>query len=169
MLGFAAALRRSELVALDVEDVTFTDQGLEVIIRRSKTDQESAGTKICVPYGSSPKTCPVRTLRPWLEAAGVTGGAIFRSVNKGGRMAARRLTPGDVTRVVKRAARACGLDSTKLAGHSLRAGLATAAAQAGKNERAIMAQGRWRSVSVARRYIRDAGLFDDNAAAGIGL
>lgn len=70
---------------------------------------------------------------------------------------------------MKRAAAAAGLDASTFSGHSLRAGLATSAAKAGKSERAIMAQTGHRSVAMVRRYIRDADLFSDNAAAGIGL
>ena len=94
---------------------------------------------------------------------------MLRSVNRHGQLSAERLTDRTVALVVKRAALVVGLDPTRLAGHSLRAGLATAAAKAGKSERAIMAQTGHRSVTMVRRYIRDASLFSDNAAAGLGL
>ena len=168
-LGFAGAFRRSELVGLDVADLAFTGDGLEVTIRRSKTDQEGAGRKVGIPYGSTPSTCPVRAVRAWLELAGIVEGPVFRSVNRHGQLGAERLTDRTVALVVKRAALVVGLDATRLAGHSLRAGLATAAAKAGKSERAIMAQTGHRSVTMVRRYIRDANLFSDNAAAGLGL
>ena len=69
LLGFAGAMRRSELVGLDVADVQQTEEGLVVTIRKSKTDQEKAGRKIGIPYGSHPQTCPVRAVRAWLNAA----------------------------------------------------------------------------------------------------
>jgi integrase len=162
-------------VALDVEDIELVDDGLKVTIRRSKTDQEGEGRIVAVPCGSDPATCPVRSLRRWLDVAGIAEGAVFRAVNRGGALTTRRhngdgrLSARDVARVVKRAARAAGLDAKKLGGHSLRAGLATAAAKSGKSERAIMAQTGHRSPMMVRRYIRDANLFADNAAAGIGL
>lgn len=168
-LGFAGAFRRSELVGLDVSDLAFTKDGIEILIRRSKTDQEGAGQKVGIPYGGTPATCPVRAVRTWLDAAGISEGPVFRSVNRHGRLAEQRLGDRTVARVVQRRAEAVGLDPARYGGHSLRSGLATSAAKAGKAERIIMRQGRWRSVTMARRYIQDADLFSDNAAAGIGL
>lgn len=168
-LGFAGAFRRSELVALDVSDLAFTADGLEVTIRRSKTDQEGQGEKIGVPYGGNPATCPVRAVRSWLDGSGIVEGAVFRSVDRWGNLSPARLTDRAVALVVKRYAEAVGLDPALFGGHSLRAGLATQAAKSGKAERAIMRQTRHRSVAMVRRYIRDADLFSDNAAAGIGL
>ncbi len=168
LLGFAGAFRRAELVGLDVEDLTETDEGLEVMIRRSKTDQEGAGRKVGVPFGSDPATCPVRSVRAWRQAAGVDTGPLFRGVLHG-RLVSERLSTLGVARAVKRAAKAAGLDPSKFSGHSLRAGLVTCAARAGKSLNAIMEQTGHRSVPMVRRYIRDASLFKDNAAAGIGL
>lgn len=168
-LGFAGAFRRSELVALDVSDLAFTGDGLEVTIRRSKTDQEGRGEKVGIPYGGNPATCPVRAVRSWLDGSGIVEGPVFRSVDRWGNLSAARLTDRAVALVVKRYAEAVGLDPALFGGHSLRAGLATQAAKAGKAERAIMRQTRHRSVAMVRRYIRDADLFSDNAAAGIGL
>jgi site-specific recombinase XerD len=168
LVGFAAALRRSELVGLDVADLAFTDDGLEVTLRRSKTDQEGQGRKIGVPYGSDPSTCPIRSLQAWLRVSGITAGAIFRSVRHGA-MTDSRLRGADVASVVKRTAKAAGLDAAHFAGHSLRAGLATSAAKAGKSERVIMRTTGHKSIAMVRRYIRDADLFSENAAAGIGL
>ena len=169
MVGFAAALRRSELVALDVPDLCFTADGLELWLGRSKTDQEGEGARVGVPFGSDRATCPVRALRAWLEDAVLEDGAVFRSVSRHGRLGAR-LSDRDVARIVQRTALRAGLDPARYAGHSLRAGLATSAAKAGKRDRAIMKQGRWRSRAMVDRYVRDATLLDDdNAAAGIGL
>jgi integrase len=166
LLGFAGAFRRSELVHLDVGDLTWGEDGLTVTLRRSKTDQEGQGRKIGIPFGSTPEWCPVRTLRRWLEAVGLEDGPLFRPV-KGSTVSAARLSNQAVARLVKRATEAVGLDPSRFSGHSLRAGLATAAAKAGKSERSIMAQTGHRSAQVARRYIRDGGLFTDNAAAGL--
>ena len=93
---------------------------------------------------------------------------MFRPVN-GAKVGVDRLSDKAVARAIKRAATRAGLDPTRYAGHSLRAGLATSAAAVGASERAIMAQGGWKSVTMARRYIRDGSLFRDNAAALIGL
>ena len=169
LLGFAGAFRRSELVGLDAADLDFATEGLVVTLRRSKTDQEGAGAKVGIPYGSSPATCPVRGVRAWLQAAGITTGPVFRGVDRWGNMSTQRLTDQTIARVVKRAAHDAGLSADRYAGHSLRAGLATAAAEAGVSERIIMAQTRHRSLPMVRRYIRDGGLFRDNAAARVGL
>jgi integrase len=169
LVGFAAALRRSELVALDVADVEERDEGLAVTIRRSKTDQEGAGGQVGVPYGSNPLTCPVRSLRSWLELAGITDGPLFSPVDRHGRISCSRLSAAGANRLVQRAVARTGTDPRPYSAHSLRAGLATAAAEAGVPERSIMNQTGHRSLVVARSYIRRGSLFRDNAAAQVGL
>lgn len=169
LLGFAGAFRRSELVALDLADVQRTRDGLVIQVRRSKTDQEGEGRELGIPYGSTPLTCPVRALEDWTAAAALAEGPLFRPINRHGQLRPSRLTDQSVALIVKRAARAAGLDATRYAGHSLRSGLATAAAQAGVSERAIMEQTGHRSLPIVRRYIRRGSLFSDNAAARVGL
>jgi len=167
LLGFAGAFRRSELVSLLVADVDVQRDGLVVNLRRSKTDQLGQGRKVGIPYGSRPETCPVRAVQGWLEAARPAG-PLFCSINRHGQAGAA-LTAQSVALVVKRYAAAAGLDAAQFSGHSLRAGLATAAAVAGVSERAIMNQTGHRSAAMVRRYIRDGNLFRENAAAGVGL
>lgn len=169
LVGFSGAFRRSELVALDFADVAFTREGLVVTIRRSKTDQEGEGRKIGLPYGSQLATCPIRSLQDWLERGGIAEGPVFRPINRHGKIASMRLSASAVAVIVKRYAKAVGLDAAEFAGHSLRSGLATSAAQAGASERAIMNQTGHRSVGMVRRYIRDGSLFRENAAAVVGL
>jgi integrase len=169
LLGFAGAFRRSELVGLDVEDCTFGRDGLTIVLRRSKTDQTGVGRKIGIPYGSNPSTCPIRALQDWIEQAGITAGPLFRCVNRHGHVQTDRLSDYGVVRIVKKLSERAGLDSAKFAGHSLRAGHATAAAIAGASERSIMAQTGHRSVQMVRRYIRDGSLFRENSAAKLGL
>jgi len=169
LLGFAGAFRRSELVALDVEDLAFSRAGLAVHLRRSKTDQEGEGRRIGIPRGQQPETCPVAALQAYLKAADIETGAVFRGTNHG-RIQQSRLSDQSVALVVKRRAEAVGLDPEQLAGHSLRAGLATSAAAAGASERSIMAQTGHRSVTMVRRYIREGELFHPgNAASVAGL
>jgi integrase len=169
LLGFAGAFRRSELVALDIADCAFGKDGLTITLRRSKTDQESAGRKIGIPYGANPDTCPVRTLQEWLDLAGMASGPLFRAVSRHGHVQPGALSGIDVARVVKKLAERAGLDSAKYAGHSLRAGHATAAAMAGASERSIMKQTGHRSVQMVRRYIREGSLFRENSAGRLGL
>jgi integrase len=104
-----------------------------------------------------------------MEASAITAGSLFRPVDRHGRMSSRGLSPDGVALVVKRYAAGAGFDGSHYAGHSLRAGLATSAASAGVSERAIMQQTGHRSVAMVRRYIREGSLFNENAAAGVGL
>jgi site-specific recombinase XerD len=168
LLGFAGAFRRSEPVGFDAEDCICGKDGLTVMLRKSKTDQNGAGRKIGIPYGSNPETCPVRVLQTWVDAADVSAGPLFRSISRHGHVKAGRLSGIDVARIVKMAVRA-GLDAAKYAGHSLRAGHATSAAIAGASERSIMNQTGHRSVQMVSRYIRDGSLFRDNSAGKLGL
>jgi len=169
LLGFAGAFRRSEIVSLVVEDLTFSRDGITVLLRRSKTDQEGKSRKIGVPYGSNPDTCPVRAIQDWLEASNVTDGILFQSINKGGRLLGNPLNDKEVARIVKHAAELAGLNPDDYAGHSLRAGHATASAMAGVEERIIMKQTGHRSVNMVRKYIRDGSLFRENSASHLGL
>ena len=122
-----------------------------------------------IPYGSNPATCPVRVLKEWLEQAAITTGPLFRAVNRHGQVQQARLSGLTVARVVKKLAARAGLDPAKYAGHSLRAGHATAAAMAGASERSVMQQTGHGSVQMVRRYIRDGSLFRDNSAGRLGL
>ena len=169
LLGFAGAFRRSEMVGLDVEECAFGRDGLTVTLRRSKTDQDGAGRKVGIPYGSNPETCPVRNVQNWMEQAALSDGPLFRSINRHGQVQPEHLSGIDVARVVKKLAKRAGLDAAKYAGHSLRAGHATSAAIAGASERSIMNQTGHRSVQMVRRYIRDGSLFRENSAGKLGL
>lgn len=174
LVGFAGALRRSELVAVEADHVQFTAEGMRLRLPRSKTDQEGRGATLGIHYGRAPQTCPVRALRSWLQAGReVTGapltGPLFRKVDRWGRLWETGLTSGAVAKLVKRAARRAGLDAALYSGHSLRAGFATTAARAGKHERAIMAHTRHKSERVLREYIREGALFEENPTDGIGL
>jgi integrase len=169
LLGFAGALRRSELVSLDVTDITESSDGLTVRLRRSKTDQEGAGRAIGIPYGSNPVTCPVRAWRAWLEVSGITEGHAFCPVDRHGHLGTTRLSGNAVALVLKRHASRAGFDPGEVAGHSLRAGLATSAAAARVPERVIADQTGHRGTAMLRRYIREGSLFRENTASAVGL
>lgn len=166
LLGFGAALRRSEIVALDVADLEFVRDGLVVLLRRSKTDQESLGRRVAVPYGRT-SACPVNALQAWIEHAQIAEGPVFRSVNKAGQINPNRLSAQSVSLILKDYAQSAGLKAEAISGHSLRSGLVTSAAQAGVAIHRIMAQTGHRSVQMVSKYIRDANLFADNAAGMI--
>lgn len=171
LVCFAGALRRSELVALNVEDICddYSGKGLRVLLCRSKTDQEGLGREVGIPCGENMETCPVRALRAWTSAAKIKDGAVFVGVNRHGKTTGKRLAGEDVARVLKAYAKQTGLEVDKIAGHSLRAGLVTTAAGAGKAEHSIMRHTGHTSAETVRGYIRPMRLFEDNAAMGIGL
>lgn len=165
LVGFGGAFRRSELVTLDWSDIEETAEGLVVTLKRSKSDQEGEGAKVGIPRGRTPETCPYAALRAWKEISG-SDGPVFRCLTRHGRIGGR-LSDKGVAIVVKRAAEAAGLDPSRFSGHSLRAGLVTAAAAAGASERAIGNQTRHKSLKILRGYIRDGSLFRENAAAKV--
>jgi len=169
VVGFASALRRKELVAVQFEHIEFVEDGVKLLVPKSKTDQERHGRTIALPWGSRPSTCPVRALRTWLTQSGITSGPVFRSISRSGKMASGAMSARGVARAVKRAGAAAGLDPGGLGGHSLRAGFATSAARAGATERAIAKQTGHKNMAVLRTYIRDGRLFEDSAAGLLGL
>lgn len=160
-LGWFGAMRRSELGALDLDDVRETPKGLEVTIRKSKTDQEGEGATVALYAQAHPELCPVQVWRAWrieLEAmrkhawktgAFATVTAAFPRVMHDGSMGAR-LSDASVSAAIARRAKAVGITASS---HSLRGGFATAAGEAGKQERDIQAHGRWKSVNVVRGYV----------------
>lgn len=162
-LGFAGAFRRSELVALEVADLAEVPDGLRVTIRKSKTDQERAGQEIAIPRGY--RLRPVEAVETWLAAAEINNGPVFRPVLKGSRLQPASLTAGSVAAIVKRYAELAGFDPAQFAGHSLRAGMITSAAQAGAPVFKIQEVSRHKSIDVLAGYVRSADLFKDHAGA----
>lgn len=169
LLGFCAGLRRSELVGVNVGDLSFRNEGIALRIRRSKTDQQGAGRTIPLGFGSSSSTCPVLAVRQWMAATGINRGPLLRAVDRHGHVRPGRLDGRTVARIVKRLGEAVGLDPTKLGGHSLRAGLATSAAAAGVSERTISEITGHRSMLVLRGYIRSGRLFEHDLVQKLGL
>ena len=167
-LGFAAALRRSELCALRVDDLTIIPPGREqhssrmlLLIRRSKTDQNGKGQTIAVPEGKSIK--PIDCVQAWLSAARITRGPLFRTMKRGGAVQERPLHHSDVPRLIKRYGALIGLDPRELSGHSLRAGFVTSAAAHHARLDKIMAVTRHTDPATVMNYIRDADAFCDHA------
>jgi integrase len=178
-LGFAGAFRRAALVSLDLADVLEVPEGLEVRLRRDKTDQAGVGRTLTIARGGRPDSCPVRATLDWiaaLAALGFTEGALFRFIDRHGnvrpahgRSTSDRLSPQSVALVVQRRARAVGLDATLFAGHSLRAGFVTSAVRAGKSIPKVMEQTGHRSANTVMAYVREADRWRDPASGGIGL
>ncbi len=156
LIGFAGAFRRSELVALRYEDLTQFENGVEVLIRRSKTDQEGVGRTVFIPHARGSR-CPVKALRIWLEFAGITKGPLFRPINRYDQVVgAKALTPQSVALIVKASVRMMAGDEAakEVAGHSLRAGYCTEAATVGLQPYQIREQTGHRSDVTLARYIR---------------
>lgn len=162
LLGFAVGLRRSELVALTVEDLSPSPDGIRIRIARSKTDQHGRGQELLVVYAEPPRPCAVRALRAWLDAAQITTGPVFRRVTRTGAVSSP-LTAQSVALIVKKHARAAGLDPREFAGHSLRSGYATQAARDGHHPTQIAATTRHQDQRVLAGYIR-AGRGKDDIA-----
>lgn len=183
LLGFAAMLRRGELAALEVGDLRWEAGGLVLDLRRhfsgsvvvpgTKANRGGARDEaVGVTSGEHEETCPVRAVRTWLSDSKIAEGRVFRAVRQVGaapEAVGEPLTPQTVALVVKDALARVGLDPKTYAGHSLRAGGATSAARAGKSLPAIQRQTRHANLDMLMRYIREAGLFEDNASEGIGL
>ena len=173
--GFAGAFRRSELAALLTTDIRVVPEGYRVLIRKSKTDQEGAGQEIGIPYGQFPTTCPVHNMNEWLQLRGTKPeGPLFCGMNRKATVLYTHIpiTGRLVARTVQLTAALAGFggdEGKRVAGHSLRAGLVTAADLAGKSVADIQAMTRHKSVEMVMKYIRKEGLFKNNAAEGIGL
>lgn len=168
LVGFAFGSRRSELISLNVEDIIYNHKGMELFIRKSKTDQEGKGRKPVIFYGQYPETCPVRSLQKWLKEGNVTSGAIFRKVDRHGNVG-DRLTADGFRYIFEKLIEKAGFYKSDFSPHSLRHGFITTAHIAGKDEHSIMRQTGHKSVQTMRRYIDDADRFVNNATDGIGL
>lgn len=164
LLGFACALRRSEIVALRVDDLEEAPGGLVVNIRRSKTDQEGAGQAVPLPFGH--RLRPVEAIRTWIEVAGITEGVLFRRVSPGGQVLSEPLRPPAVAAVIKRYAAAAGLPPTVYAGHSLRAGFVTSAVEDGASAVRVAEITRHRSLDTVTVYVRRLDAFKAHPGEG---
>lgn len=156
LVGFSGAFRRSELVALRYEDMTRFEGGVELMIRRSKTDQEGAGRTVFIPHARGSR-CPVKALMNWLSMACIASGPLFRAINRHDQVVGdKALTPQSVALIVKSSVKmAAGDDAAKnVAGHSLRAGYCTEAATVGLLPYQIREQTGHKSDVTLARYIR---------------
>ena len=164
LIGFAAALRRSELVDLKVNDLELQADGLLIHIRKSKTDQEGEGAAVAVPNGG--KLRPVEALTEWLTSAKIVDGHIFRAIDRHGKVNKTGLSDRSVANVIKRWAKAAGLDPAIFSGHSLRAGFVTSALEHGADMFKVMDVTRHRRVETLKGYDRRAQAFRNHAGAG---
>ena len=153
LIGFAGGFRRSELVSILKEDVELVDEGVKILIKKSKTDQSGEGSVKAIPYFQNQEFCPVIALKKYMSLKKFNSNSekIFKLSDK------------SVALIIKKYAQIAGLDPTKYAGHSLRSGFATTAAEFGAEERNIMAMTGHKTTQMVRRYIQEANLFKNNA------
>ena len=163
LLGFAGAFRRSELAALTVADLQEAAEGYRVLIRHSKTDQEGQGQTVGIYNGV--KLRPVTAVKAWLEAAGIKEGPLFPQIRKGGKVTTVALLDGSIASIVKHYATLAGFDAAEFAGHSLRSGFLTSAAEAGADLFKMMEVSRHKRVDTVRGYVRMADMFKNHAGA----
>ena len=163
LIGFSGGFRRSELITIDYEDLEFVEEGLKILVRRSKTDQYGEGHIKGIPYFQNTTFCPVNALKDWINISKINRGPIFRKFNKGFVLSNTRLTAQSVALLIKNYLNLAGMDSKNYSGHSLRAGFATVTAEAGADERSIMAMTGHKTTQMVRRYIREANIFKNNA------
>ena len=169
LIGFAGSLRRSELAALKVDEVTWHRKGITLFIPRSKTDQEGEGREVEIPLGSQDLTCPVMALENWLKISGVKTGQVFRRVGQYGNVG-KGLDKDSIGRIVKRAVRRAKLANPEsYGGHSLRAGFVTEASANGATDRQIMKQTGHKSIAMVHRYAREDQKDRQAAAGKLGL
>lgn len=176
LVGFASALRRSELAAMSLAGpgsagrqvvVEILAEGLLIEVRRAKGDQEGRGAPVAVPFGR--RICPVAALRAWLDAAQIREGPVFRPVDRHGRVGCEALSDRSIAEIVKRACHAAGYDPRDFAGHSLRRGFITAAHRGGAAPDALMRHARHAKFETTLAYIEEAERFRNSAAGKAGL
>ncbi len=163
LIGFGGGFRRNEIISINHEDLEFVPEGLKITVRRSKTDQFGEGMVKGLPYFNNEIYCPVKNLQKWLEISQIKSGPIFRRFAKGLSLTNKRLTDQSVVLLMKEYLNLAGIENKNFAGHSLRSGFATVAAESGADERSIMAMTGHKSTQMVRRYIREANLFKNNA------
>jgi integrase len=172
LVGFAGALRRSELVGLELDDVEWTSAGMILLLRRWKTDKEGRGAEIAIAAGTHQATCPVKALKQWIKAAAIRTGPVFRKIHASGSVLRRHMTPDAVRQILLRRAAMANLKGTRrhpISPHGLRAGFVTTAYQNGVRDEEIMEHTRHRSYETMRGYIRRAKLHAKTATGRLGL
>ena len=153
LIGFAGGFRRSELVNIYYDDIEFVPEGVKILIKRSKTDQSGEGSIKAIPYFENKQFCPVIALKDYIDCK-------FKDPND---ERIFQISDKSVALIIKKYAEKAGLDSSRYAGHSLRSGFATTAAEFGAEERHIMAMTGHKTTQMVRRYIQEANLFKNNA------
>jgi len=163
LIGFAGGFRRTELISINYEDLDFVEDGIKITIKKSKTDQFGEGMIKGLPYFTNDIYCPVTNLKTWLEISKIKSGPVFRKFKKGSLLTEKRLNDQSVALIIKKYLQLAGIENTNFAGHSLRSGFATVAADSGADERSIMSMTGHKTTQMVRRYIQEANIFKNNA------
>jgi integrase len=171
LFGLAGAFRRSELAAVDLNNLRFHPLGMTVTIPFSKTDQTGEGREVEIPFGATPATCPVLSVKNWIAAASLDGkqGPLLRAVDRNGCVGNKRMNPASIAYIIKKLAAAAGYDDKEYSGHSLRSGFVTAAAAGGATDRQIMRQTGHKSQKMIDRYSRRDQQDRQEAAGKVGF
>ena len=169
LIGFSGGFRRNEIVSLDLEDIEFVFEGVKITVKKSKTDQFGEGMTKGIPHFENSLYCPVTSLKRWINFSKIRKGPIFVKFSKGPKITKQRLTDQSVALIIKEYLFKAGIDSKNYSGHSLRSGFATSAAEAGAEERSIMAMTGHKTTDMVRRYIKEANLFKNNALSKIKI
>ncbi len=168
LVGFASGWRRSELAALQLSDISVSSKEIKMRLRVSKNDQEGKGREVRIPCGQRALTCPVRAMRAWLKTRGRWAGPLFCRITPVGHKVSRYPISGDtINTILKTSLELVGENAAAYGAHSLRAGMATAAAEAGATETAIMQRGGWKSIAMVLRYVRPARAFRVDPLKGV--
>ena len=162
LIGFSGGFRRNEIVSLDYQDLDFVSEGLKINLKKSKTDQFGEGSVKALPYFNNTQYCPVISLKKWINISNINSGPLFRRFSKSFNLSNNRLTDQTVALLIKKYLTLADINSKNYSGHSLRSGFATSAADAGAEERSIMAMTGHKSPEMVRRYIKEANLFKNN-------
>lgn len=167
LIGFACAMRRSELVNLKVEDIEKTDKGLLIYIPHSKTDQTGRGESVAVIYGTL--LCPIRALDTWIKESGIEEGYVFRRMYRNSVVDKKNkpMTDHYVSRIIKQHAGEAGFDTERLSGHSLRRGFVTASVQRGAHLLKVMSVTRHKNLDTLKKYADEVEKFDNHASEGL--
>ena len=163
LLGFTGAFRRSELVSLNIEDLDFTEEGLVVSLKKSKTNQYGDYEEKAIFYSPEVALCPIRTLKSWIQRLDKTSDALFVRVRKGDKITTDRLTDKTVNDLVKI------YFGEEFSAHSLRASFITIAKINGADDSEIMRQSKHKTSAMIQRYTRIEDIKKHNAGMKLGL
>jgi integrase len=161
LIGFFAALRGSELVSITIDQLQWEDEGLRIILHKTKTDKKREGQIVSIPYRKH--LCAIIALKNWIKIANITEGPVFRGITKSQKVKPHKLNAGSLNPLLQMLANKAGLSNPEnFSSHSLRRGLATEASKQGASIKSIMRQGRWKDIRTVLGYIEESDAFNNS-------